>query len=1209
MPRLYYFCYMFYSYIGRRHCCAAHFIRIFILLALLVPATVLRAQNDNRSHYQLLWRINGPGMASPSFLFGTMHLTDNRVFEFSDSVLTALRNANSFAMEVDLDSMMAYMLSPEGPLLDTVNHMRRLLTADEYHYIDSLIIEKTGAPLAQLKLKRMWFVEKLLLDEEEALSKNTDQKGENIFLDGWLHQKATGLHKSVYSLERLQNQLHIMSADFSEMQKEVFLWTLGYHDAGSGDAKEKTDRFNTRVNFLDSLVNMYYKADLEKISKFVNSAQSEDSDEGPGLVVRNLEMADNLALLINKGSVFAAVGVAHLPGEKGIISLLRAKGYTVTSVKATFTGAAKRDRQRLDSMKGYSLNKIADGYSVMLPGIPISYPIPNMNRKMYIGNNGSDVGFAFSIDIPQLGMDKRELVNTMIANMARQGNAKLQKSYPITYRNIPGTEAVLLQENVPLYIRLFIRNNRAFVFMYNSGEKDSSSRKDFFKSVRFYDIARPVTIYDTLNSPQLGFSAMLPLDVNHIQSGNKEGVRPVEAYSGLDDANNISYILRIEKMQRGYYNINDNQVLEGVRAMLLQEDSTLQLIDSTVTEREGLPLYQLIYNHSNGFISRLHFIPRGNLAYFLLCVYDGVRTDSSYWQRFLNGFHISPLKAQAPAISFVPTDSSFTIAGPELFTGGAIGHYDESSRVHVYLYRAMDSTSHSMYVAEVDKYARYYNNKPDSLLKEFVHSEDTTFIITSHKQSVWEGLPVYETEMKGRHTGLRWYRRAVVAGHTIYRLSVIMPAEVIQTGYAQQFLASFHPGSREKADTFRLQENRLSMLLKDLQSTDTTIFNIAHNYLDNLEPDSADKGFIIDALAKPFPADTGENNAKVQLLLSLKDLADDNVVHAAERLFPNTTDAWERERVLRFLNGIPSDSAIRTFLRLAPEMPESAIAGSNIFSYSFENDSLYQKYMPAMIATAERSVSFLQAFTAYTYGDSLWLSPQFDRYGLERLLPGIMQQFERLLKEWKNREPDEDNDWKLERSLLSTGRILALPGMPASVATGFRQLLADTVMTLRSLGARGLMNKGIHVDDKTLNSVLADNSEAYTFIQAVQNDKQLSQIRHLLTQELLGRSYVAYYMGEDYTITDIEQVTRVKVQQGKQPAEWLVLYRYKTDESEDWEYVLNGPHPLDPTKLNTEPGLIHTISEKSTVTDKKKLSAEAMKAYKNYLEEESAETN
>jgi uncharacterized protein YbaP (TraB family) len=1188
---------MFESHTYRRLQRAGRLSCITILI-LLISTAGLRAQNDNRSNYQLLWRINGPSLSSPSYLFGTMHLTDSRVFEFSDSVLTALRSTNAFAMEVDMDSMMAYMFAPGGPLLDTVNYMRRFLNAEEYRYVDSLVILKTGAPLEQMNLKRLWFVEKLLSDEEGALSKSTDpdQKAENIFLDGWLHQKATGLNKPVHSLERIQNQLPLMSADISEMQKEVFLWSLGYHNAGSGDAKEKTERFNKRVSLLDSLVNLYYIADLQKISSLVNSQG--DVDNGLNLDMRNREMADNLALLVSKGSIFAAVGVAHLPGEKGMLELLRAKGYTVSPVKATFTGVAQRERQRLDSMKGYSLNRIADGYSVTLPGIPIAYPIPNINRKMYIGNNDMEAGFAFAMDIPQLGTDKRALVNMMIDNMAKQGNAVLQKSYSIIYRNIPGTEAELLQGNLMLYIRLFIRNNRAFVFMHSSQETDSSSKRDFFKSIRFYDIVRPLTVYDTLYRPQLGFTAMLPSDVSYVQVGNKKDTRPSEAYSGLDDANNISYVLRIEKMKRGYYNSDDNQILDGLRELLLQRDSTVQLIDSTVTQREGLPLYQLIYKDTSGYISRLHFIPRGNLVYCLLTVYDGVRTDSSYWQRFLNGFHVLPLPALAPTISFVPSDSSFTIKGPERLVGGPRGTHYKSAPVNVDYYTAMDSASYAMYMVEVDKYARYFHKDPDSILKMFVHPEDSSFIISSEKQSVWEGLRVYETALKGRHTGLHWYRKAIVAGHTIYRLSAIVPEEVVPTGYAQQFFAAFHPGSRQQADTMRLQQNKLSMLLTDLQSTDTSVFNMASDYLNNLKPDSADKGIIITALAKPFPADTGKSNAKVELLLSLDDFADDDVVHAAEMLFADKKE----ERILRFLTGLASDSAVRTFLRLAPEMKDNS--EGSIFSYSFRNDSLYQEYLLAMIATAEQSGSFLQAFTSYTSDDSLWLSPQFGEHGLERLLPGIMQQFERQLKEWKDRQADEENEWVQINQLESTAKILALPGMPASTVAGFRQLLADTVMSMRALGARGLMNKGIKVDDKILNSILAENGVSYGFIYAVKNDNQLSHINHLLSQELLGRSYVADYMSDDYSVTAIEQVTRVKVQEGKQVAEWLILYRYKTEESEDWEYVLNGPYAQAPTKLNFEPGLMHWVNEKSTVTDKKKLSAEAMKAYKDYLEEQ-----
>ncbi|HKO80940.1 MAG TPA: TraB/GumN family protein, partial [Chitinophagaceae bacterium] len=34
----------------------------------------------------LLWRISGNGLTRPSYLFGTIHLTDKRVFNFGDSL-------------------------------------------------------------------------------------------------------------------------------------------------------------------------------------------------------------------------------------------------------------------------------------------------------------------------------------------------------------------------------------------------------------------------------------------------------------------------------------------------------------------------------------------------------------------------------------------------------------------------------------------------------------------------------------------------------------------------------------------------------------------------------------------------------------------------------------------------------------------------------------------------------------------------------------------------------------------------------------------------------------------------------------------------------------------------------------------------------------------------------------------------------------------
>lgn len=1199
--KLAYLCQMFTTYTCRRQWNIRRFAnRAVFVLVLLAQSLLSNAQHNNRSNYQLLWRINGPGMQEPSYLFGTMHLKDSRVFEFSDSVLMALRNTRSFAMEVDMDSIMTFMLSPGGPLLDTVNHMRRLLNADEYHYVDSLVQKKTGAPLDKLNLKRLWFIEKLLIDEEEALNKNAGpaQQPEHIFLDAWFHQKATGLGKPVHSLEKLQNQLGIFSADATEVQKEVFLWSIGYSkDTARIEADEEI--LDRRVAFLDALVNLYYDGDLQEITNVVSSWENDGEDLH--LESRNHEMAGNLAGLMGKGSVFAAVGVAHLPGKNGMLSLLKNKGFTVTPVAATFTGVTKRERKRLDSLKGYALNRIAEGYSVVLPGNPVSYPLPNMNRNMYTGGNNDEVGFAFCMDIPQLAADRKELVNAMINNMATQGNAELQRSYPVTYRNMPGTEAVMRQQKMLFYLRVFIHNNRVFLFMHTGSAADSSSRKDFFQSVRFYDIVRPVTKYDTVSRPQLGFSAILPSDASRMFLGS-DTERPEEAYTALDNANHISYVFRTVKMQKGYYNTSDKALLNGLQTVLVKQDSTMHAVDSVVTNLDGLPRYQYTYRHGNGYTSRLHFIPRGNLAYCLFCTYDDAHTDSSYWQRFLGSLHLLPLHAKAPAVPFVTEDGSFTVAGPERFTGNPLEHGYGSQVEKGHIYSAMDSASYSMYIIEENKYAQYYHIEPDSLVKPFVHPSDSTFKETGHRQYANGNMKVYETELKGLENGLRWYRKAVVAGHTVYCLSAILPEELASAKLAAQFFTSFRPGAKEQADTLRLQQKKLHALLNDLQSSDTAVFRRADDYLSRLVLDSTDVGPVLTALGKPFPADTGSTYAKVKLLYRLDKNAGNDVLKTAENLFEVTADVDQRRNILRYINGLATDSAVRVFLRLAPQMPVTAAPGYNTFSYTFRRDSLFYRYMPGMIATAARSESFLQAFTAFTYSDSIWLTPKFGQYKLESLIPGIERTFKKKLQEWKSKRNDEDSSWMWQSSVLITGYVLALPGVPSTVEGSFRELLADSVISLRALGARGLISRGIKVNDKTLKSILADYEMAYSFISTLNDQKQLSHIRHLLNQELISRSYVTSYLTDEYGVTDIRQVSRIKVQHGKKPAEWLTLYRYKADEEEEWEYILNGPQPLDASKLNFEPALLEWV-EKDVAADEAKLQAEAQRIYESHLKE------
>src|SRR4249919_2429992 len=58
----------------------------------------------------LLWKISGNDLQKPSYLYGTMHLTDERVFNIGDSVYKAIENSDGFAIEIDPEEFTPFII-------------------------------------------------------------------------------------------------------------------------------------------------------------------------------------------------------------------------------------------------------------------------------------------------------------------------------------------------------------------------------------------------------------------------------------------------------------------------------------------------------------------------------------------------------------------------------------------------------------------------------------------------------------------------------------------------------------------------------------------------------------------------------------------------------------------------------------------------------------------------------------------------------------------------------------------------------------------------------------------------------------------------------------------------------------------------------------------------------------------------------------------
>src|SRR3954469_9825807 len=66
---------------------------------LLMPCMLLFAQE--KKYPSLFWEITGNGLKKPSYLFGTMHISNKLAFHLGDSFYTALKSVDVVALEQD----------------------------------------------------------------------------------------------------------------------------------------------------------------------------------------------------------------------------------------------------------------------------------------------------------------------------------------------------------------------------------------------------------------------------------------------------------------------------------------------------------------------------------------------------------------------------------------------------------------------------------------------------------------------------------------------------------------------------------------------------------------------------------------------------------------------------------------------------------------------------------------------------------------------------------------------------------------------------------------------------------------------------------------------------------------------------------------------------------------------------------------------------
>lgn len=267
-------------------------------------------------HAQLLWEISGNGLAKPSYLLGTMHSADPRVLAVGDKTLDKLYQCEVFAGELKMDQSM--LMGLMGQLFmkgDTT--LAKLLKPRQYSFVQKKMNERLGmmAPMAE-RMKPI-FVMTLLQEAKDGQVPAMTAGKEP--LDLYLQRKAEARKIESIGLETLGEQLNALNVIPLQTQAKELYKELKRNKKGG--ASEVVER----------MIGHYTKQDLQGLYKFAAGGMDERTNAAM-LTTRNQQMTKRLLETMAKKTVFCAVGAAHLPGDDGLIALLRSQGYVLTPI-------------------------------------------------------------------------------------------------------------------------------------------------------------------------------------------------------------------------------------------------------------------------------------------------------------------------------------------------------------------------------------------------------------------------------------------------------------------------------------------------------------------------------------------------------------------------------------------------------------------------------------------------------------------------------------------------------------------------------------------------------------------------------------------------------------------------------------------------------------------------------------------------------------
>jgi uncharacterized protein YbaP (TraB family) len=278
---------------------------VLVAIAFIIAGTSDAQTKSPKLENSLLWEVSGNGLSKPSYLYGTIHMICSGDYFLSEKAKKAFDRSDKLVLEINFSDPKE--MNDAQQMAMGKEPLSKKLNPEQLSKLEAILKKSAGMTLQQVDNFNLMTVMSLI-------SMKTFGCSDIKFYEMEFIDAAKKRNIQIAGLETVKSQFESFGNAYSDDEMIAML--------------DESDPHQTK-----ELVTSYKKENLDELFKNITAEDIMNAKAKKYMLdERNYNWIKVLPGLMQKESLFVAVGAAHLAGDQGVINGLRKAGYKVKPV-------------------------------------------------------------------------------------------------------------------------------------------------------------------------------------------------------------------------------------------------------------------------------------------------------------------------------------------------------------------------------------------------------------------------------------------------------------------------------------------------------------------------------------------------------------------------------------------------------------------------------------------------------------------------------------------------------------------------------------------------------------------------------------------------------------------------------------------------------------------------------------------------------------